>query len=114
MKVAFSIEAGGDLAAALCPAFGRAPRFLVHDLETGLATAFDNDAAAGAHGAGTGAAALMARHGVDAVVSGRFGPKAFEALQAAGIGMHVCGTPCSAKDALERFRSGSLAKAEMA
>lgn len=74
MKVAISIEAGSDLRAPVCPSFGRAPRFLVHDTRTGDMTVVENTAASGAHGAGTEAAALMAQHGVEAVISGRFGP----------------------------------------
>lgn len=111
MKLAISIEVGSDLRAPICPAFGRAPRFLVHDTATNVTSILVNDAAAGAHGAGTGAAALVVQSGAEAVVSGRFGPKAFEVLQAAGIEMYVTATDGSAATALERFLAGDLRKA---
>ena len=112
MKVAISIEVGNDLHAPVCPSFGRAPRFIVVDLEDLGETLLNNTAASGAHGAGTGAAALMAQAGVNAVISGRFGPKAFEALKAAGIDMYVSASEDSAGGVLSRFCSGILRKAE--
>ncbi len=111
MKVAVSIEGGRDLQAAVCPTFGRAPRFLVTDLETGETTVVENTAASGAHGAGSGAAGLLVRLGVNAVLSGRFGPKAFDALEAARIEMFVSTSDVNAATAIERFRAGLLKKA---
>jgi predicted Fe-Mo cluster-binding NifX family protein len=108
MKVAVSIEEGKGMTAPVCQTFGRAPWFVVVDDTTGGMTFVANTAASGAHGAGTGAASLMARHGVDAVISGRFGPNAFEALHLAQIRMFVCLTDPTAQEALEQFRAGAL------
>lgn len=114
MKVAISIEVGSDLRAQVCPSFGRAPRYVVHDSETGGLTVLENTAASGAHGAGTGAAALMAQHGVETVISGRFGPNAYQALKAAGIRMFVSVSDANAGAALERLQAGSLKEASPA
>lgn len=114
MRIAVSIDAGNDLQAPVCQTFGRAPRFLLMDEETGGTEVIDNGAAEGAHGAGTGAAAMLARSGVEAVISGRFGPNAFAALTAAGIRMYVCGPDASVGDAIGRLRGGSLAVAQSA
>lgn len=114
MKIAVSIDEGNDLQAAVCQTFGRAPRFLLMDEDTDETKVIENDAAQGAHGAGTGAAAMLARSGVGAVISGRFGPNAFTALKAAGIRMYACGADASVGDAIGRLRGGTLVEAESA
>lgn len=114
MKIAVSIDAGNDLQAPVCQTFGRAPRFLLMNEDSGGTEVIENGAAEGAHGAGTGAAAMLARSGVEAVISGRFGPNAFAALKAAGIRMFVCGPDASVGEAIGRLRGGALVEAESA
>ena len=111
MKIAVSIEAGNDLRAPVSPNFGRAPRFLIYDSDTGDTHVLENAAASGAHGAGTGAAALLVKEGVEAIISGRFGPNAHQALKAAGIRMFVSVSDASAKAAIDRLLAGSLKEA---
>ena len=80
------IGASEDTSAPMDPRFGRAARFLIVDAESSkVLHSIANPAVDAEHGAGTGAATLMKEHGVDAVIAGRFGPKAFEALNALGI-----------------------------
>lgn len=113
-RVAVSIESGSDLRAPVCPSFGRAPRFLVTKPETEEGfEVIENTAARDSHGAGVGAAGLMGRLGVTAVISGRFGPKAYQALHAAGIEMYVALTQGTAAAALERYRNGDLKQFEV-
>ncbi len=114
MKIAVSIDTGTDLMAPVCQTFGRAPRFLLLDEDTGKTEVIENTAAGGAHGAGTGTTAMLARSGVQAVISGRFGPNAFAALKAAAIRMYVCGPESSVGDAVGRLRGGSLEEAQSA
>ena len=110
-KIAVSIEAGNDLDAPLSPSFGRAPRFLLSGPGPGDDFEIvENTAAASGHGAGTGAAALLADRGVTAVISGRFGPNAYKALEGAGIGMYTALVEKTAREAIERFRAGRLKK----
>lgn len=94
--------------------FGRAERFLLVDRESGeVIETVDNTAANEAHGAGTSAASLMRDRGVTAVLSGRFGPKAFQALQGLGIETWLVPPSVTARQALERLASGTLRRMEM-
>ncbi len=99
------------LSALMDPRFGRAPCFLVVDVESGdLVETIVNASAASAHGAGTGAAGLMAAAGVDVVVAGRFGPKAQQALQAAGIALRTAPEGLTVGEVLGKLKSGDLVK----
>ncbi|HOL96694.1 MAG TPA: NifB/NifX family molybdenum-iron cluster-binding protein [bacterium] len=113
MKVAFTTS-GNDLQAPFDNRFGRAPYFLIYDLETDTFEVIDNrqnrDAA---HGAGIQAAETVARAGAGAVVTGHCGPKAFRVLAAAGIKIFYTQAPSVAK-ALEQYRAGTLTAAESA
>jgi len=112
--VAIAIRGGADLGAHVDPHFGRADSFLLVEASGGNGVqVLRNAAAQGEHGAGVGAAALMVRHGVGAVVAGRFGPKAYDALRAAGIAMHVASEDMTAGQALERLRAGTLERYEV-
>lgn len=107
MKIAFSTS-GNDLDALLDSRFGRAPKFLVYDLDNGTFDVVDNrqnlDAA---QGAGIQSAETVARLGVGAVVTGHCGPKAFRVLQAAKIKVYACDATTVAA-ALGQFRAGTL------
>jgi len=109
-SVAISVAAGGqDLSSPMDERFGRAAGFLVVDASTGeVLESLGNSASSAAHGAGTGAAALMRDHGVTAVISGRFGPKAHAALSGMGIGAWVAPAGVTAGEALKRFQQGEL------
>ncbi len=83
-KIAISSE-GKDLSACLDPHFGRAAYFILYDLETDQWEALANPAADEARGAGIAAATFLVEKGVEAVITGHCGPKAFSVLKAAGI-----------------------------
>jgi predicted Fe-Mo cluster-binding NifX family protein len=105
---------GIDVNAPLDSRFGRAPKFLVYDLETGAFEVIDNqqnlDAA---QGAGIQSAETVARSGAKALVTGHCGPKAFRVLSAAAIRVYSTDAPTVA-DAIEKFRSGKLTEATAA
>jgi predicted Fe-Mo cluster-binding NifX family protein len=91
--------------------FGRAKYFILADVETGEWVAHDNAQNLGAaQGAGIQAAETVARLGAQAVVSGNVGPKAFRALNAAGIRMYLCDA-VKVEDALKKFKAGELKEA---
>lgn len=98
--------AGNSLSAPVDSAFGRAPWFMLIDTESGAAEAVANTSADAAQGAGIAAAQLMAARQVDAVLTGRLGPKAQAALAAVGIAMHEGLGRCAVSEALEQFRAG--------
>ncbi len=110
MKIAFSTS-GNTLDSPLDTRFGRAPRFLVFDLDTETFQLVDNQQSLdSAQGAGIQSAETVARQGVKALVSGHCGPKAFRVLQAAGIKIFTSNAVTVA-DALAQYRAGTLAEA---
>lgn len=111
MKIAFTTS-GNDLNAPLDSRFGRAPKFLVYDLDTNTFEVIDNQLNA-AQGAGIQAAEIVARSGAKSLVTGHCGPKAFRVLSAAGIKIFNTDAPTVAA-ALEQYRAGQLAEANSA
>lgn len=108
MLVAVTSE-GPTLQDAVDPRFGRAGGFVVVDTETMESNYIDNgNSQAMAQGAGIQAAETMAAAGVKVLLTGYVGPKAFQALSAAGIkiGQELVGV--SVKEAVERFKSGGV------
>lgn len=94
------------------PRFGRAAGFVVVDMATGQASYIDNGGSqAMAQGAGIQAAENVARAGAGTVLSGFVGPKAFQALQAAGIAVVQDVEGITVGEAVERYRRGELARA---
>jgi predicted Fe-Mo cluster-binding NifX family protein len=84
MKIAISGNSG-DPDAEFSARFGRCRCFLVADPAAGDWQEIENSAIDAQGGAGTQVVQLLANLGVEAVISGRYGPNAFEALEAAGI-----------------------------
>lgn len=95
------------------PRFGRAAGFVVVDLETMESSYVDNGASQTlSHGAGIQAAETLANAGVQAVITGSVGPKAFTALSAAGIRIGQGVEDVTVAEAVRRFTSGSVSFAE--
>ena len=90
------------------PRFGRSDYFILVDTENGEWEGFSNPAANARGGAGPQAVQFIADKGVEAVVSGRYGPSAFTALEAAGINAYVYNGSGAVKDAVEQFKKGEL------
>lgn len=75
-----------SLQAEVDPRFGRAAYYMVVNTETGEVKAHDNsDGINASNGAGTGAAQTLSELGVQALYTGRVGPKAAEVLNQAKI-----------------------------
>jgi len=115
MKIAISIS-GNTLDSPFDTRFGRATAFCIVDTETDACETFKNPALAASGGAGVQAAQFIAKHSAQAVVSGAFGPNAFDTLAAAEIEMYlVPGNEAhTAAEVLEMFNAGELTKAEAA
>lgn len=113
MKVAFTTS-GNDVSAPLDGRFGRAMKFLIYDTDKNTFNVIDNQQNLNAaQGAGIQAAQTVARAGVEAVVTGHCGPKAFLVLTTGGI--KVYNTDVSTvSEALQEFRSGALRPVESA
>ena len=111
MKVAVSSE-GPGLESQVDPRFGRAGGFVIVDMETMQADYVDNGASqAAAQGAGIQTAERLAGLGVQAVMSGYVGPKAFMALQAAGLDVYQDMDNRSVADAVRCLADGSVSPA---
>lgn len=94
------------------PRFGRAAGFVVVNLATGDTSFIDNgNSQVMAQGAGIQAAENVAKAGVQAVLSGFVGPKAFQALSAAGIAVIQDVENMTVGQAVEKYKSGALSAA---
>ncbi len=110
MKVAFTTS-GHHLDAPLDSRFGRAPLFLVYDLDDDTYQIVDNKQNLNAaQGAGIQAAQAIAKTGAKAVITGHCGPKAFRVLTAAGIKIFNTEAQTIA-EALAKYRADALNKA---
>jgi predicted Fe-Mo cluster-binding NifX family protein len=99
---------GKDVSGDMDPRFGRAKYFIVVDTDTNAAVAHDNaQNLNAAQGAGIQSAETVVRLGAQAVVSGNVGPKAFRALNAAGVKMFLAGEGTVA-DAIRKYKAGEL------
>ena len=106
MKIALPAEAR-DIKGEVCPSFGRAPLFLIHDTQTGTAVFLDNSAAASMGGAGIKAAQTLVDSGVGAVITPRCGQNAAEVLTSAGIQVYKS-TAGSMADNITKYQNGTL------
>lgn len=85
MKVAVSAT-GESPESMVDPRFGRCNWFIITDTQTDQYLPVSNETnIAAVHGAGIQAAEKVSRLGVAAVITGKCGPKALQALQAAGV-----------------------------
>jgi predicted Fe-Mo cluster-binding NifX family protein len=112
MKIAISIS-GNSIQSPLDPRFGRAETFCLVDDITGDWTVHENLAHSAAGGAGVQAAQFIASLGARVVISGAYGPNAFDTLSPASIDMYLApaGETLTASDALALFKAGKLTKA---
>jgi len=110
MKVVFTTS-GDNLDAPLDSRFGRAPKFLVYDLDAGTFETVDNrQNLNAAQGAGIQSAETVARLGAKALVTGHCGPNAFRVLTAAGIKVFTA-EKATVAEALKKYRAGELTEA---
>jgi len=113
MKVAVTSQ-GQDLSSPVDPRFGRAKCFIVLDTETGVICAVDNSQSLNAaQGAGIQAGKNVVDLGVEALITGHVGPKAFATLQAGGVAVYT-GATGTVADAVEQFKAGKLRQSSAA
>ena len=112
MKVAISAT-GDSLDAAVDSRFGRCAWFLLVDSETMECEAIKNENADAASGAGTSCAQLVLEKGVDAVISGRVGPNAYEVLKQGEVTILIAPQDNSVKEAIQKCKDNQLQRMEM-
>ncbi|MFP4620145.1 MAG: NifB/NifX family molybdenum-iron cluster-binding protein [Bacteroidales bacterium] len=103
MKILFTAK-GEEWDSQLDPHFGRATGFLLYDTASNEKLWISNEEnIQAAHGAGIQAAQNAADMGANVLITGRVGPKAKSTLDNTGIQIFTVNTPCTLKEAYNRF-----------
>jgi len=109
LKIAIT-SVDGTLDGKVDERFGRARKIVLYDVETKEYSVFDNvQNVNAAQGAGIQAAQNVVSSGAKAIISGHFGPKAFRAIQMAGLDVYSA-TNLSVGDAIRQYETGKLTK----
>lgn len=107
MKLVVTAQGPGP-ESALDQRFGRAKCFVVIDTETGAFSAVDNSVNLNAaQGAGIQAGKRVVELGVDGLITGHVGPKAFATLHAGGLTIYT-GASGTVAEAVDQFKCGKL------
>lgn len=111
MKIAVPTKDNTNLQVEVEDRFGRAPYFAIIDSESKEVEFVNNSAQKAASGAGVQAAQLIADEGVEVLLAGNIGPKAFAGLEKAGIEMYQT-EQTVVETAVDNYNSGKLAELE--
>jgi predicted Fe-Mo cluster-binding NifX family protein len=106
MKIAVSVTAPKP-GAAFESRFGRAAAFVIVDTDTGERQAVANPAAQLGSGAGIRAAEFVVRQGVESIISGAFGPKAYDVLHTSHVRLYQAASG-TVDDLVARLMKGDL------
>ena len=87
------------------PRFGRCQYFMIVDSESMQFEPVPNLAVTSGSGAGIQAAQTIARKNAQVLITGNVGPKAFQALSAAGITI-ITGASGKVRAVIEKYRKG--------
>ncbi len=112
MKLIIPAVKAGNFETEIHENFGRTNYFAVVNCENNDLEFINNTAAAKSGGAGVAAAQLCADQNADAVAAYHFGPKAYEALKAAGIKLLDLKDQKLIKEAFNDYQAGKLDEAE--
>lgn len=106
MKIAVTLSSA-DPKGMVEERFGRCAAFWIYDDETKEGRLIENTAANRSNGAGVDASRIIIKNGVTAVITGRLGPNASEALKAAKVVVYN-GAGYSAQDSVNALFAGVL------
>ena len=113
MRVAVSSE-GQNLDSQISSVFGRCQCFSILEIrDDGISDNYvlENSAASQSSGAGTAAAQIVGDEGIDVLVTGSVGPKAFSALKQWGIRIYK-GEPGTVRENIDMLILDELKKVE--
>ena len=103
-------SADGTLDGKVDERFGRARKIILYDMETKEHSVVDNGMNLNAaQGAGIQAAQNVVRTGAKTIISGHFGPKAFQVIQMAGLEVYSA-TDMTVMEAIKGLEEGKLTK----
>lgn len=109
MKIAVS-SVDADVKSAVDPRFGRAKYFMVYDDASCQWETINNQQnLEAAQGAGIQSAAHIVNAGCSVLISGHCGPKAFTALDKAGVAVYTLDNGVVA-EAVELYKKGTLTR----
>ncbi|MBC8509582.1 MAG: NifB/NifX family molybdenum-iron cluster-binding protein [Chloroflexi bacterium] len=106
MKIAISANSN-SIDSQFSPRFGRCDFFILIDSETREWEAYPNPAASTRGGAGPKAIQFIADKGAEVIISGRYGPSAFSALEAAGLQAYLA-EDGAVNQVFDKFLAGEL------
>jgi predicted Fe-Mo cluster-binding NifX family protein len=106
MKIAIS-STGDSLTSAIDFRFGRCPYFIIYNIDSEDFEVLDNGAYSASGGAGVQAAQAVVNSGAEAVLTGNVGPKALQALEAAGLSVYP-GARGTVKESIAEYIAGEL------
>lgn len=106
MKIAIPVDEQNSQT-TVCVSFGRAPFFMVYDLETNQAEFLENPAASSPGGAGVKAAQFVVDQKVDCLLTPRCGENAAEVILGAKIEIYKT-IDTSVEKTLTHFRANEL------
>jgi len=93
------------------PRFGRAAYFMIFDENNNLVDTIDNTASgAMAQGAGINSATMIAKKGVNVLITGSVGPKALAVLEKAGIKIIEGMSDMNIIDALNNYKNKNISQ----
>ncbi len=103
---------GKGLKAQLSSLFGRCPYFVIIDTNDMRVETLQNTGVNALNGAGIQAAQILVNKNVNAIVSDKIGPKAFQVLKVARIKIFM-GKSGKISDLLELYKRGELKEIEV-
>jgi len=111
-NIAITIQELEGLESRTDPQFACARAFIiVESKEKRIVTQFSNKAVAEPVSTGAGIADMIMKDEVDIVISGRYGPAGYDALESSGVEMWLAPEGTTVKNALDQFNAGTLSKA---
>jgi predicted Fe-Mo cluster-binding NifX family protein len=113
MKLAISLQEDKGMDSTVSPIFGSSPYFMFVDADNGFFQIRPTLIKPASGTPETQNAQMVANKNVDAVISNKFGQKAYEVLNSAGIWIYIF-LDSIVEEALKAFRRGQLAAYEPA
>ncbi|GAE02754.1 dinitrogenase iron-molybdenum cofactor family protein [Clostridium botulinum B str. Osaka05] len=111
MKIAIS-STGKTMENLLDMRFGRCEYFQIHDTESKKVKILENEGQNASGGAGIVASNQLVDEKIDVIITGNFGPNAFEIIEKAGVKAYKCES-ISITSVIEKYNKGELEQISM-